>query len=105
VDVKTFVAAKKPKSDQQFATVIAYYYRFESAPESKKDSINRDVLIEAVRLVGWKRMPDPNKTLNNAKAAGYLDSNTPGEFTVNSVGENLVAMTLPGSSATTAKKA
>jgi hypothetical protein len=41
-------------------------------------------------------MGDPNKTLNNAKGLGYLDSPERGQFTINTVGENLVAMTLPG---------
>lgn len=105
VDIKTFVAAKAPKSDMQFAATVAYYYRFESPPAMKRDFINGEVLQEAARLAGRKRMPDPNKTLNNAKAAGYLDSNTPGEFTINSVGENLVAMTLPGTNSVPGKKA
>src|SRR5690348_1240469 len=29
-DIKTFVAEKKPSSDNQFAAVVAYYYRFEA---------------------------------------------------------------------------
>jgi hypothetical protein len=105
VDIKTFVAAKTPKSDMQFAATVAYYYRFESPPAIKKDSINGDILQEAARLAGRKRMPNPRVTLNNAKAAGYLDSSTPGEFTINSVGENLVAMTLPGTNNAPTKKA
>jgi hypothetical protein len=106
VDIKTFVATKAPKSDMQFAATVAYYYRFESPPAIKKNSINGEVLQEAARLAGRKRMPEPNKTLNNAKAAGYLDSNsnTPGEFTINSVGENLVAMTLPGTNTVPGKR-
>jgi len=105
VDIKTFVAAKLPKSDNHFATTVAYYYRFECPPAMKKDSINGDILQEAARLAGRKRMPNPRDTLNNAKKAGYLDSNTPGEFAINSVGENLVAMTLPGTSSASTKKA
>src|SRR5687767_7561532 len=27
-DIKSFVDSKRPKSDVQFATVVAYYYRF-----------------------------------------------------------------------------
>jgi len=37
--------------------------------------------------------------LNNAVALGYLDRAGRGEFKLNAVGENLVAMTLPGSGA------
>jgi hypothetical protein len=95
-DIKTFIAAKSPKSDQQFAAAVAYFYRFEAPPAERRDSVNGDVLQEAARLAGRKRLANPRVTLNNAKAAGYLDSSSPGEFTINSVGENLVAMTLPG---------
>lgn len=95
-DIKTFIAAKSPKSDQQFATAVAYFYQFEAPPAERRDSVNGEVLQEAARLAGRKRLANPRVTLNNAKAAGYLDSSSPGEFTINSVGENLVAMTLPG---------
>ena len=35
-DIKTFVEVKKPKSDQQFAAAVAYYYRFEAPPGTAK---------------------------------------------------------------------
>lgn len=95
VDIKSFVTSKAPKSDNQFAVVVAYYYRFEASPNNRRDSITGVILQEAARLAGRKRLSNPSKTLNNAKATGYLDSATAGEFSINSVGENLVAMTLP----------
>lgn len=103
-DIKSFIAAKSPKSDNQFAAAAAYFYRFEAPPAQKSDSINGDALQEAARLAGRKRLANPRATLNNSKAAGYLDSGSPGEFTINSVGENLVAMTLPGGSDVSTKK-
>jgi hypothetical protein len=96
VDIKTFVTAKAPKNDAQFATTVAYYYRFEAPVAQKRDSITSEMLQEACRLAGRNRFPTPIVTLNNAKKSGYLDSGARGEFSVNSVGENLVAMTLPG---------
>jgi hypothetical protein len=95
-DIKSFIATKSPKSDTQFAAAVAYFYRFEAPPAARRDSINGDALQEAARLAGRKRLGRPRVTLNNAKAAGYLDGTTPGEFAINSVGENLVAMALPG---------
>jgi hypothetical protein len=95
-DIKTFIANKAPKSDQQFAAAAAYYYRFEAPPAERRESIDGDLLQEAARLAGRNRFGNPRATLNNTKKAGYLDSTTPGVFTINSVGENLVAMTLPG---------
>ena len=98
-DIKSFADAKQPKSDVQFAAVVAYYYRFEAPAESRKDSIDATTLQEGARLAGRRRPPSPRMTLNNAKKLGYLDSAERGQFRINSVGENLVAMTLPGSGA------
>jgi hypothetical protein len=94
-DIKTFIASKSPKSDQQFAAAVAYFHRFEAPVAERRNSIDAKLLQEATRLVGRNRFSDPLNTLNNAKKAGYLDSLAPGEFAINSVGENLVAMTLP----------
>jgi len=96
VDIKTFVDSKKPKSDVQFATVVAYYYQFEAAPQSRREAIDAKTLQDAARLAGRRRLPKPLMTLNNAKNLGYLDAPTRGQFQINTVGENLVAMTLPG---------
>lgn len=95
-DIKSFVESKKPKSDVQFAAVVAYYYSFEAPAENRKDAIDAQLLQDAARLAGRRRPPKPRMTLNNAKNLGYLDSSERGLFSINSVGENLVAMTLPG---------
>jgi len=97
-DIKSFVAEKDPKTDNQFAAVVAYFYRFEAPPAQRTDSIDSNVLQEAARLAGRKRLAEPRYALNNAKNAGYLDSAERGQFSINSVGENLVAMALPGNS-------
>jgi hypothetical protein len=96
-DIKSFVDTKQPKSDVQFAAVVAYYYRFEAPAETRKDAIEAQTLQEGARLAGRRRPPKPLMTLNNAKKLGYLDSAERGQFRINTVGENLVAMTLPGS--------
>jgi hypothetical protein len=96
-DVKSFVESKNPKNDIQFATVIAYYYRFEAPADDRLNTISADVLQNATRLAGRTRFANPLNTLNNAKKQGYLDASDRGAYGINSVGENLVAMTLPGS--------
>jgi hypothetical protein len=96
VDIKSFIASKAPKSDTQFAAAVAYYYRFEAPPSQRRETIDGQTLQEAARLAGRKRVTNPRYTLNNAKAAGYLDGDSSTGFSINSVGENLVAMTLPG---------
>lgn len=104
-DIKSFVELKKPKSAVQFAALVAYFYRFEASTESRKESVNAQILKEAARLAGgrWRGLK-PLATLNNTKTLGYLDSPERGQFRINSVGENLVAMTLPGTEAERARK-
>jgi hypothetical protein len=94
-DLRTFVAEKQPNSDVQFAATVAFYHRFEAPAGQRKESINADDLKEACRLVNRKRFKLPLTTLNNARNLGLLDSAGRGLFAINSVGENLVAMTLP----------
>jgi hypothetical protein len=94
-NLRSFVEEKQPKSDIQFAATVAFYHRFEAPLEQRKDNINPDDLKNACRLVNRERLKKPLQTLNNARNLGLLDSAGRGLFTINSVGENLVAMTLP----------
>ncbi|MGB2621067.1 MAG: hypothetical protein WA857_21925 [Candidatus Acidiferrum sp.] len=104
-DLKSFVTGKNPKSDIQFAATVAYFYRFESLPEQRKNEIDAAILQDACRLAGRERFKNPRVTLNNAKNLGLLDSGSEaGKFTINTVGENLVAMTLPGQADGVSKK-
>jgi hypothetical protein len=103
-DLKTFVTAKRPKSDQQFAATVAYFYRFEAPPEQRRSEIDANVLQDACRLAGRKRLKNALMTLNNAKNQGLLDSGSErGRFAINTVGENLVAMALPAQADTLSK--
>jgi hypothetical protein len=101
VDIKSFVAQKNPRSDNQFAATVAYFYRFEAPEAERKSNITSQDLVEACRLAGWKRMADPPKTLANAQGVGLLNKVERGQFTISSVGENLVALTLPEGSGRT----
>jgi hypothetical protein len=93
--IRDFVAQKSPRSDNQFAATVAYYYRFEAPQAQRKEFITADDLQEACRQAGRDRLPKPLSTLNNAHSVGLLDRGERGQFTINAVGENLVAMTLP----------
>lgn len=105
VDIKSFIESKKPKSDTQFAAATAYYYRFEAAADERKESITAEILQNAARLASRSRFAKPLMTLNNAKNQGYLDASERGAFKINNVGENLVAMTLPGTTNATQPRA
>jgi hypothetical protein len=95
-NIKTFMTEKKPRNDVQYAAAVAYFYRFEAPEFEKKDAINKDDLQESTRKAGRERFANPLQTLTNAHKLGLLDrSGEKGSFVINSVGENLVAMTLP----------
>lgn len=98
-DIRQFTALKAPKSDQQFAAVVAFFYQFEAPSDQRKDAISAKDLTDAARLAGRTRPKRPVVTLNNAKQAGYLDATERGKFRISTVGENLVAVTLPGGEA------
>lgn len=104
IDIKSFVSQKAPSSDRQLAAVIAYYYAFEAPENEEKDSIDKDILIDACRKAGVRRPTNPGQTLRNSAHAGYLDRAETGKYRLNSVGENLVAMVLPDGSAQSVKK-
>ncbi|MGH9527110.1 MAG: hypothetical protein ACRD2F_10575, partial [Terriglobales bacterium] len=97
VDIRTFVDRKNPASDVQFAAVVAYFYRFEAAEGERQDSVSAADLQEAARKAGRRRFGNPRQTLWNAVSVGVLDNAGRGQFRINTVGENLVAMTLPRS--------
>jgi hypothetical protein len=98
-DIKSFTAAKSPKSDQQFTAVVAYYYQFEAPSEARKGVIDVETMKDAARQAGRAQVRNWIFTLSNAKNAGYLDPAGRGKFKLNAVGENLVAITLPGNGA------
>ena len=95
-DIKTFVSEKNPKNDVQFATVVAYYYRFQAGASDRKEAIGPEDLQQAARMAGRPRFKKPTVPLSNASTLGYLNRAGGGHFSINAVGENLVAMTLPG---------
>jgi hypothetical protein len=95
-DIRSFVMAKHPKSDNQMAAVVAYYYHFEAPAAERKDSIGKKELLEACRKSDRKRPARPEQVLVNTYHAGLLDkAGSSGQYKLNSVGENLVAMVLP----------
>ncbi len=103
-DLKTFVTGKSPGSDVQFAATVAYFHRFEAPPDQRRNEIDAAVLQDACRLAGRARLKHPLMTLNNAKNLGLLDCGSERVlFTINTVGENLVVMTLPGHTDDSAK--
>lgn len=99
-NIKTFVTEKNPTSDNQLAATVAHYYRFVATPATRKEFITADDLQEACRLTGRNRLPKPAQTLINAHTNGLLNKGANrGEYGISTVGENLVAVSLPGNAA------
>lgn len=94
IDIKSFISQKKPTTDSEFATAVAYYYRFEAQESDRKDTISSEDLRDAYRLCSRKIPPRTIDTLNNTMRAGFLDKADRGAYKINTVGENLITMTL-----------
>ncbi len=104
-DIRSFVMEKNPKFDNHMAAVVAYFYHFEAAPTERKDAIGKDELVDACRKSDRKRPARPEQVLVNSYHAGLLDkAATRGHYRLNSVGENLVAMVLPGQEKTSSSR-
>jgi len=93
-DIKSFIAGKGHMTNIEFATAVAYYYQFVAPESEKKESINADDLKNACRLSNRNIPSQPGVTLGHAVNAGLLDRGEIGAFRINTVGENLVTMTL-----------
>jgi len=102
--IKDFIEKKNPVKDIHFAAAVAYYYQFELPVGSRKDSIGSDDLQEACRLSNRKRFTGAITVLHNAEKAGLLDKLGGGQFKINAVGENLVAMGMPAAGISRVRK-
>jgi hypothetical protein len=96
-NIRAFLQEKRPSSDNQFAAAVAYYFAFEAPDDERKSEITASDLQHAARFSGRQRLNRPIYTLHNASKRGYLDkARARGSFRINTVGENLVAMAMPG---------
>lgn len=93
LSIKDFYQNAKPKGDNAFAVMTAYYYKFEAPESERKESIDGEMLQQATRLVGRERLKRPSDTLNNCLKRGYFNKTKDrGFFAINTVGENLIAL-------------
>jgi hypothetical protein len=95
-DIKSFIESKDPKNGTQFAAATAYYYRFLAPEKERKDTIGSEDLLDAYRKAERGRPARPLQTLVDAYGDGVFDKAERGSYRLNNVGENLVAMVLPG---------
>lgn len=97
-DIRALREEKQPKSANEMAAVVGYYLA-EVAPEPERKVELGTADIEKYFKQAQQRLPEaPGKTLPNAMAAGYFDSVGRGLYSLNPVGHNLVAHSLPRAS-------
>jgi hypothetical protein len=94
-DIKSFLLEKRPASENQMAAAVAFYYHFVAPEGERRDYITKEDLIDAARQADWQRPKRPAQVLVNSYSAGLFDRGEKGQYKLNSVGENLVAMVLP----------
>lgn len=95
IDIRAFKEQKRPSSARQMACVVGFYLQ-ELAPTSeRKETVNTQDLEKYFKQAKFKLPGKINQILADAKAAGYFDVISRGEYKLNAVGYNLVAHNLP----------
>ncbi len=95
VDIRTLKEQKQPNSAKQMACVVAYYLKELAEEEERKDSVSTADLEKYFKQAGFKLPQRMAQVLIDAKASGYFESSSRGEYKLNAVGHNLVAHNLP----------
>jgi hypothetical protein len=79
-----FKEAKKPRSANEMAAVLAYFLQYEAPADERKDTVNKADLDRYFHLAKFRKPKDANFTLVNSKNAGYLDQRGRGGICVES---------------------
>ncbi len=94
-DIRSLKEEKRPRSANEMAALVAYYVA-ELAPEGERsNTINAETLRRYFKMAGFRLPENPQYTLPNAAAAGYVENVSRGEYRLNPVGYNLVVHALP----------
>jgi hypothetical protein len=89
-DIRTLKNSKNPKTDNEMATLVAYYLKHLAPPDERKDAISRDEIEKYFVQADYPLPKQPQLALPNAKNAGYFDQAGRGLYKLNPVGHNLV---------------
>ncbi len=79
----------------EMVAIVAYYLSELAPEEDRKDTIVTKDITKYFNQAGHPLPTGPQFTLPNAKAAGYFESVGHGKYTLNPVGHNLVAHSIP----------
>jgi hypothetical protein len=100
-DIRTLRERKQPKSAVEMAVLVAYYLSEIAKPPEHKGTIRTADITKYFKQADYRLPTQPNVTLHRAKNAGYLDTATRGQYSLNPVGYNLVMHGLPRTGAET----
>jgi len=95
VDIRTLKEEKRPNTDVEMVTLVAYYLKQLAEEDERKDEIGTEELEKYFVQAGYPLPKEKRFALTNAKNAGYLESLGRGRYKLNSVGHNLVAHGMP----------
>ena len=96
--IKEFYGQKKPSSDIQATTLVAFFYSELAEPEERSAYIDAEILQKGFKACNHPMPADIPQTLRNAKNYGYLEgAGEAGKFKLTPTGYNLVAHSLPTS--------
>lgn len=96
IDIRSLKEQKKPKTAREMACVVAFYLQELAGEDERKDNISTPDLEKYFKQAGYKLPTRMAQLLVDAKAAGYFESSSRGEYKLNAVGYNLVEHNLPG---------
>jgi len=105
VDIRSLKEQKKPTTDIEMATLVAYYMKHAAPEKEPKDEIGTEDIEKYFIQAGYPLPSEKQFTLPNAKKAGYLESTSRGKYKLNSVGHNLVAHNMPRNHSASVPKA
>lgn len=98
-DVRSMKDQKRPKTAAEMACVVAYYLESVAPTAERKKDVSSEDMQKYFKQAGFPLPKRPQQLLVNARASGYFDSVGHGKYRLNPVGHNLVAHSLPRSTA------
>jgi hypothetical protein len=103
--IKELKEAKKPRSANEMAALVAYFLANLVEVEQRKTSVTTKDLETYFKIASFPLPAQLKMTLNNAANAGYFDAIGGGAYKLNAVGHNLVVHSMPRGESGQAPKA
>jgi len=94
-DIRTLKEQKNPGNATEMALVLAYYLQHLAPASERKSQITAADVNKYFVQADYPLPKRADQTLVNAKASGYFDTPSRGGYSLNPVGHNLVAHSLP----------